>query len=184
MPAPFIGAGSICFSGMMEMSQIELEREVAEFLYREAELLDSNSLKQWLELLTDDINYEMPLRLTSERGQSDIASQTGHFSEDRSSLELRVKRLGTDFAWAENPPSRTRRFISNIRVEDTSNANEVKAFSYFLLYRSRGSSTQVDLMSGQRQDRLRKLDGSWKLASRLIIVDQAVLGTRNLAIFF
>jgi hypothetical protein len=42
----------------------------------------------------------------------------------------------------------------------------------------------VDLMSGQRQDRLRKLDGSWKLASRLIIVDQAVLGTRNLAIFF
>jgi 3-phenylpropionate/cinnamic acid dioxygenase small subunit len=169
---------------MMEMSQIELEREVARFLYREAELLDSNSLEQWLELLTEDINYEMPLRLTSERGQSDIASQTGHFSEDRRSLELRVKRLGTDFAWAENPPSRTRRFISNIRVENSSNANEVKASSYFLLYRSRGSSTQVDLISGQRQDRLRKLGGSWKLASRLIIVDQAVLGTRNLAIFF
>ena len=166
------------------MSVFELEREVAEFLYREAELLDSNSLLEWLELLTEDINYEMPVRITGERGQPDISSQTGHFSEDRRSLELRVKRLGTDFGWAENPPSRTRRFISNIRVENTANPDEVKAYSYFLLYRSRGSSTQADLISGQRQDRLRKLDGKWKLGSRLIIVDQSVLGTRNLAIFF
>jgi 3-phenylpropionate/cinnamic acid dioxygenase small subunit len=166
------------------MSQLELEREVAEFFYREAELLDSNSLEEWLELLTEDINYEMPLRMTRERGQPDISYQTGHFSEDRRSLQLRVKRLGTDFGWAENPPSRTRRFISNIRVENTSNPNEVKTHSYFLLYRSRGSSTEADLISGQRQDLLRKLDGRWKLASRLIIVDQTVLGTRNLAIFF
>ena len=166
------------------MSVFELEREVAEFFYREAELLDSNSLAEWLELLTEDISYEMPVRITRERGQRDISSQTGHFSEDRRSLELRVKRLGTDFVWAENPPSRTRRFISNIRVENTSSADEVKACSYFLLYRSRGSSIQADLISGQRQDLLRKLDGKWKLASRLIIVDQSVLGTRNLAIFF
>ena len=165
------------------MSLFELEREIGEFFYREAELLDSNRLEEWLELLTEDIGYEMPVRLTRERGQPDVSSQMGHFSEDRRSLELRVKRLGTDFGWAENPPSRTRRFISNIRVENTSNPNEVKARSYFLLYRSRGSSTEVDLISGERQDLLRKLDGRWKLASRLIIVDQTVLGTRNLAIF-
>ncbi len=166
------------------MSLFELEREVAAFFYREAELLDSNSLEEWLELLTEDIKYEMPVRITRERGQPDVSSEMGHFSEDCRSLELRVKRLGTDFGWAENPPSRTRRFISNIRVENTSNPNEVKAYSYFLLYRSRGASTQVDLISGERQDLLRKLDGGWKLARRLIIVDQAVLGTRNLAIFF
>ena len=166
------------------MSLLELEREVGEFFYREAELLDSNSLEDWLELLTEDISYEMPVRLTRERGQPDVSSQMGHFSEDRRSLELRVKRLGTDFGWAENPPSRTRRFISNIRVENTSKPNEVKARSYFLLYRNRGSSTQADLISGERRDLLRKLDGNWKLASRLIIADQSVLGTRNLAIFF
>jgi len=166
------------------MSLLELEREIGEFFYREAELLDSNRLENWLELLTEDISYEMPVRITRERGQPDVSSQTGHFSENRRSLQLRVKRLGTDFGWAENPPSRTRRFISNIRVENTSKPDEVKARSYFLLYRSRGSSTQVDLISGERQDLLRKLDGKWKLASRLIIVDQSVLGTRNLAIFF
>jgi ethylbenzene dioxygenase beta subunit len=168
---------------MKSMSRLELEREVAEFFYREAELLDSNSLEEWLELLTEDIAYEMPLRMTRERGQPDVSSQMAHFSEDRHSLELRVKRLGTDFGWAENPPSRTRRFISNIRVENTPNSNEVKAQSYFLLYRSRGSSPEADLISGERRDLLRKLDGRWKLASRLIIADQSVLGTRNLAIF-
>ena len=166
------------------MSLLELEREIGEFFYREADLLDSNKLEGWLELLTEDISYEMPVRLTRERGQPDVSSQTGHFSEDRRSLELRVKRLGTDFGWAENPPSRTRRFISNIRVENTPNPNEVKAYSYFLLYRSRDASTQPELIAGQRQDVLRKLDDGWKLASRLIIVDQTVLGTRNLAIFF
>ncbi len=166
------------------MSLLELEREIGEFFYREAELLDSNRLEDWLELLAEDISYEMPVRITRERSQPDVCSQMRHFSEDRRSLELRVRRLGTDFAWAENPSSRTRRFISNIRVETTSNPNEVKARSYFLLYRSRGASTQVELISGERQDLLRKLAGGWKLASRLIIVDQAVLGTRNLAIFF
>jgi 3-phenylpropionate/cinnamic acid dioxygenase small subunit len=169
---------------MKEMSLLELEREVAQFFYREVELLDSNRLEEWLELLAEDIAYEMPLRMTRERGQPDITSQMGHFSEDRRSLELRVKRLGTDFGWAENPPSRTRRFISNIRVENTAKAIEVKAQSYFLLYRSRGNSPEADLISGERRDLLRKLDGGWKLASRLIISDQSVLGTRNLAIFF
>lgn len=161
----------------------ELEREVAGFFYREAELLDSNNLEGWLELLTEDISYEMPVRLNRERGNPGVSSETSHFSEDRRSLGLRVKRLKTDFGWAEDPPSRTRRFISNIRVETTSNPNEVKARSYLLLYRSRGTSTQVDLISGERQDLLRKVGGNWKLASRVIIVDQAVLGTRNLAIF-
>jgi 3-phenylpropionate/cinnamic acid dioxygenase small subunit len=169
---------------MKEMSPLELEREVAQFFYREAELLDSNRLEEWLELLAEDIAYEMPLRMTRERGQPDISSQMGHFSEDRRSLQLRVKRLGTEFGWAENPPSRTRHFISNIRVENTPKPDEVKARSNFLLYRSRGSSTDADLISGERQDLLRKLDGGWKLARRLIIADQSVLGTRNLAIFF
>jgi 3-phenylpropionate/cinnamic acid dioxygenase small subunit len=162
---------------------IDLEREIAAFLYREAELLDSNRLEEWLGTLTEDVTYEMPVRVTREGDDTQVSSEMSHFSEDRHSLELRVKRLRTDFGWAENPPSRTRRFISNIRVKPTSDQNEVKARSYFLLYRSRGTSPQVDLISGERQDILRKAGAQWKLASRFIIVDQTVLSTRNLAIF-
>lgn len=162
----------------------ELERQVEKFLYREAELLDSRQFDQWLEILTDDMTYEMPLRVTPERGRQDVSSKTAHFSEDRRTLELRVKRLKTDYAWAEDPPSRTRRFISNIRIEQTPNSNEVIVRSYLLVYRSRGSSPQADLISGERMDLLRNVGENWKLAKRVIIVDQAVLGTQNLAIFF
>jgi 3-phenylpropionate/cinnamic acid dioxygenase small subunit len=162
---------------------VDLEREIAAFLYREAELLDSNRLEEWLGILTEDVTYEMPVRVTREGGNAQVSSEMSHFSEDRHSLELRVKRLNTNFGWAENPPSRTRRFISNIRVEETQNANEVKAQSYFLLYRSRGDSSEADLISGERRDLLRNVDGNWRLAGRVIIVDQTVLGTRNLAIF-
>jgi len=165
-------------------NRAELDREIENFLYQEAELLDSRKFEQWLQLLTDDITYEMPVRLTRERDQPDASSEMAHFSEDRHTLELRVKRLKTDYAWAEDPPSRTRHFISNIRVDTTQDPNEVKARSYFLVYRSRGATTDVDLISGERLDLLRKVQGNWKLARRMIIVDQAVLGTQNLAILF
>lgn len=161
----------------------EVERQVEKFLYREAELLDSRQFDQWLESLAEDMTYEMPLRVTCEGGRSDMSSKTAHFLENRRTLELRVKRLKTDYAWAENPPSRTRRFVSNVRVEATANLNEVIARSYFLIYRSRGSSTDIDLISGERVDLLRGAEGDWKLAKRTIIADQAVLGTQNLAIF-
>ena len=164
--------------------ELELQLEVAQFLYHEAELLDGNSFPEWLDLMTEDISYEMPVRLTRQGSNvPDTSSEMGHFSENRRTLELRVKRLEGNFAWAQNPPSRTRRFISNVRIEPTSSPSEVMARSYFLLYRSRGSSTQVELVSGERRDLLRRVNGKWKLAKRLILVDQSTLGTRNLAIF-
>jgi PAH dioxygenase small subunit len=165
-------------------NRAELEREIQNFLYHEAELLDSGKFEQWLQLLTDDITYEMPVRVTRERDRSDAPSGMAHFSEDRRTLELRVKRLTTDFAWAENPPSRTRRFVSNIRLEPAAKSNELVVRSYLLVYRSRGSSTQVELISAERVDFLRNEEERWKLAKRTINVDQTVLGTQNLAIFF
>ena len=165
-------------------NRAELDREIQNFLYREAELLDSRKFAQWLELLTDDITYEMPVRVTRERDRPDASSEMAHFSEDRRTLELRVKRLATDYAWAENPPSRTRHFVSNIRIEQTANSNEVTVRSNLLVYRSRGSSPQADLISGERVDVLRNEKERWKLAKRTIMVDQAVLDTQNLAIFF
>jgi 3-phenylpropionate/cinnamic acid dioxygenase small subunit len=164
-------------------NRAELEREIQNFLYHEAELLDSGKFEEWLQLLADDIAYEMPVRVTRERDRPD-ASGMAHFSEDRRTLDLRVKRLKTDFAWAENPPSRTRRFVSNIRVEPAAKSNEAVVRSYLLVYRSRGSSTQAELISAERVDLLRSEEERWKLAKRTIIVDQAVLDTQNLAIFF
>ncbi|MDR7523063.1 MAG: aromatic-ring-hydroxylating dioxygenase subunit beta [Armatimonadota bacterium] len=161
----------------------QIREELLEVLYLEAELLDEGRLDEWLDLLAEDVAYRMPIRLTRERARSDdYSTDTQFFWDDRASLALRVQRLRTEFAWAEDPPSRTRHFISNVRVRPAG-GDEVEVRSCVLIYRNRGETTEFDLISGERQDVWRRAGGAWRLARRVFMVDQATLGTRNLAIF-
>jgi len=164
---------------------MSLYEEVVAFLVDEAELLDEGRFGDWLELWTDDCRYRMPIRVTRERGQSgDIAYDMQHFYDDRDSLQKRVDRLKTEFAWAEDPPSRTRHFVSNVRVRPGEREEEIRVKSYLLVYRSRGDSPDADLIAGERRDVLRRVGGRLRLSERVFIIDQATLGTKNLAIFF
>jgi len=157
--------------------------EVTEWLNHEAQLLDDGDFHQWLDLLTDDVRYQMPLRLTRERGDSpDVSFGNQSFLDDRATLELRIRRLDTDFAWAEDPPSRTRRFVTNVRVEDGEASGELRVRSYLLLYRNRGDESAADLLSAERLDVLVRVSGRWLLRSRVIRLDQATVGTKNLAL--
>lgn len=70
------------------------------------------------------------------------------FNDDIELLKLRVDRLKTDYAWAEIPPSRTRRFVSNVRVKDYVEGEKAVVKSYLLIYRSRSTDIQHDLISG------------------------------------
>jgi 3-phenylpropionate/cinnamic acid dioxygenase small subunit len=107
-----------------------------------------------------------------------------HFHDDWRSMMGRVMRLtGTKSAWAEDPPSRTRRLVTNVRVNETEKADEFAVVSYLLVTRSRFNFDEFDLISCERHDLLRRDGESFKLARREILLDQAVLGTPNLAIF-
>jgi len=162
----------------------QTREEVVDFLYREAELMDHGRLEDWLALLTDDVQYRMPVRLTRERtSPTDRSEQMQFFWDDRATLELRIRRLRTDFAWAEDPPSRTRHFVSNVRIAPGAGADELDVQSYVLVYRNRGDTAGHELISGERHDVLRRAGGAWKLAQREFIIDQASLANQNLAIF-
>jgi 3-phenylpropionate/cinnamic acid dioxygenase small subunit len=163
----------------------DLYLAICQFLYHEAELLDRNQLDDWLALLTDDVVYKMPVRVTRERGApSDVSDDMYYFDETGTTLRTRVARLTTAFAWAEDPPSRTRHCVSNVRVEPGAGPDELAVWSNLLLYRNRGDDPGHDLLSAERHDVLRRVDGAWRLARRYVVLDQANLGTRNLAIFF
>lgn len=160
-----------------------LYQEVQHFLIQEAELLDERKWEEWLELLTEDIRYRMPVRVTKEHTfEKSVLDNMDHFDEDRFSLEKRVERLATEYAWTEDPPSRTRHFITNIRVYEHQD-EEALAKSYVLLFRSRGDERPPDIVSAERIDVLRRVEGQLKVANRRIIVDESVLRTQNLAIF-
>ncbi|MEW6299846.1 MAG: 3-phenylpropionate/cinnamic acid dioxygenase subunit beta [Thermodesulfobacteriota bacterium] len=158
-------------------------REICEFLYLEADLLDAGRFREWLALLTDDVRYRMPVRVTRERGaDTEVIDSMTHFDEDRHTLEVRIRRLETGSAWAEDPPSRTRHFVSNVRVQPEQGSDEVKVQSNLLLYRNRGDAPHADLLSAVRQDVLRRVNGDWRLARRTIVLDQSTIATLNLAV--
>ena len=165
----------------------ELRQQVEDFYYLEAELLDERKLRQWFELLTDDIRYWMPLRynpLERPENITDEVSPPGeayYFDDDWKSLKIRVERAYSKIAWAEVPPSRTRHLITNVRIKKN-NSVEVEAHSNFLVYRTRQESDK-DIFVGTRQDALRRAGASFKIARRTIILDQAVLDAKNISGF-
>ena len=177
----------------------EILREVEQFLYREARLLDERRFHEWLELLTDDIRYWMANRtnrypksskaiaiLDPDRYVEDDLTKEDELAildETKQTLSQRVARLDTGMAWAEDPPSRSRHLITNIEVEPCDAASEVRVHSNFMVYRSR-AETEQDFYIGARRDVLRRVAGTWKIATRKIILDQNVLMAKNVSIFF
>jgi 3-phenylpropionate/cinnamic acid dioxygenase small subunit len=164
----------------------ELHNRIVEFLYDEARLLDQLHLKEWAATLAQDLVYSAPLRETRPMDQQNASfvRTVQHFHDDWRSVMGRIARLtATKSAWAEDPPSRTRRMVTNVLVAKTPKADEFAVTSYLLVTRSRFNFSEYDLISAERRDLLRQDGTSFKLARREIILDQAVLGTPNLAIF-
>jgi ethylbenzene dioxygenase subunit beta len=162
---------------------------VEAFLFHEAQLLDENRLREWFGLLTEDVRYQVPIRIAKEQGAepgiTGVATQGFHLDEDYDSLAMRVERVETGFAWAEDPPSRIRHFIANVRVAEAGNgADELDVRSNVLVYRSRWDRPNYDVLSAERQDVLRRVNGEWKLARRMVILDSSALPTHNLSFFF
>ncbi len=165
-------------------SSCERYGRVVDFLYREAELLDDRRHRDWLALLTEDVTYRAPVRITTAHSLADSAlADMGHFDEDGYSLTKRVERLETEHAWAEDPPSRTRRFVTNIRCWEGDSSGEVLVRCNLLVFRSRGDVQPSDLISAQRTDLLRDEGEGLRLARREILLDESVLRTQNLAVF-
>ena len=165
----------------------DLRRRIEDFLFFEADLLDDRKLREWLDLLTDDVRYWMPIRHNplerpAEIGQELAKAGEGfYFDDDKKSLIIRVERVYLKNAWAEMPPSRTRHLISNVRIKKD-NGREIEVHSNFLVYRTR-METDQDIFVGKREDLLRRTGASFKIARRTIILDQAVLAAKNISVF-
>jgi 3-phenylpropionate/cinnamic acid dioxygenase small subunit len=163
----------------------ELYLEITNLLHQEAFYLDNGMYKEWLDLLAEDLTYQMPLRETAEGvGANTIAADIDFYHETKTALSTRVNRLYTKSAWVENPATRQRHFISNIVVEGTSDLKEYKVRSYFHFMRSRGSHHEIEQLFGERNDIVRKIGDQWKISKRLIKPDQAVITAMNMSMFF
>jgi 3-phenylpropionate/cinnamic acid dioxygenase small subunit len=178
--------------GSADLARLLLTQEVEEFLYREADLLDERRYEEWLDLFTEDARYWMPMRRNvpsdePEREFTREGADVNWFDEGKETLTRRVKQILTGVHWAEEPPSRVCHMVSNVLILRASPAGpsptEVVVKSRFLVYRNR-VETETDFLVGKREDLLRRRDGQWRIARRKIVLDQSVLLTKNLTVFF
>ncbi|WP_409186585.1 3-phenylpropionate/cinnamic acid dioxygenase subunit beta [Amycolatopsis sp. VS8301801F10] len=158
--------------------------EIEEFLYREARALDERRFRDWLAMLADDVRYEVPVRVTREGlAEWELSPTSRIFDDDRETLEVRIRRLETDFAWAEQPPSRTRHYVANVIVDPGEVAGEYAVASNCFVYRSRGDSPTPSLYSLDRKDIVRRTPDGWRLARRWAAFDQSLINAHNLSVF-
>ena len=162
--------------------QVLLQYEVEQFLYAEAALLDAREYRAWLGLLADDIHYWMPIRRTVTLSDIDLEftkpGGMAYFDDDRTMLEMRVKKLEAGSAWSEDPPSRSRHFVSNVRILAVE-ADEISVEVCFHLYRTR-LNTEVGSWVGRRLDLLRRgMNTGWPSS-----FDQTVIPTTNMSTLF
>jgi 3-phenylpropionate/cinnamic acid dioxygenase small subunit len=169
-----------------------LKQEIEAFLYHEAELLDERHYEEWLELLTDDVRYWMPMRRNVRFGELEReftreGVDINWFDEGKDTLSRRVQQILTGVHWAEEPLSRICHMVSNLQLLHTSPSVtepvEVAVKCRFLIYRNR-VETETDILVGKREDTLRRVNGQWKIAQRKVILDQNVLLAKNLTFFF
>jgi biphenyl 2,3-dioxygenase beta subunit len=174
------------WEAMTTPQRLALQYEAEQFLYAEAALLDARRYRDWLGLLADDIHYWMPIRRTVTLSDLDLEftkpGEMAYFDDDRGMLEMRVKKLEAGSAWSEDPPSRSRHFVSNVRILDVA-GDEITLEAAFHLYRSRLNSEETSWF-GRREDVLRRVGGELRLARRHIFLDQTVILATNMSTIF
>lgn len=148
--------------------------EIVHFLIEEAHLLDSGLFRQWIDLLAEDVVVSMPVRQTLSRRRGDDRGELYWLFDDKEALTFKALRYLGDGAWADDPPSRIRRMITNVRVHETSVAGEYLAQSYLQLQRNSGNSHTFSTFSARRDDILRQTPAGWQIAKRDLLVDHAV----------
>jgi 3-phenylpropionate/cinnamic acid dioxygenase small subunit len=173
------------------VAYLSLMREIEDLFHLEADLLDEREYDQWLDLLTPDIVYWMPMRKNvsyANRGKDITAEDdVAWFHDDKDTLTKRVRQIQTGVHWADEPVSRVSHVITNVRLTEpiTTLAEGTKATTTcrFIVYRNRLES-ETDFLVGRREDTLTRVQGKLKIARRKIILDQSVLLAKNLTMFF
>jgi len=104
----------------------DLQYEVEQFLYRQAELLDGKNWQGWIDLFTPDGIYWMP----PEPSYQTWDGQPAIFAEDKNLMTVRMKRVLHPDAWSQRPLWETNHVVSNVIVESAT-GDEIVARSRF-----------------------------------------------------
>lgn len=172
---------------------------VEQFYYKEARMLDERCFQQWMALVDESFEYSMPTRFVAQPDPK-LADTEAYLSvdqeldraDDRNGNPIRNEGFLETFArtyrpyksnaWADSPPPRTRRFISNVEVTAVGEG-EYQAYSnFYMFYSHRGKDNHT--YTGGRRDLIKEVDDDFKLFKREVIIDMDIITVPTLALIF
>jgi 3-phenylpropionate/cinnamic acid dioxygenase small subunit len=124
--------------------ETDLQRRVEQFLFYQAELLDTKCWQAYIDLFADDGVYWMPARPE----QTEWLDSASIFAEDRQLMGVRMGRITHPNAWSQAPLWETNHVLGNVVIEEVAETR--------IRVRSRFQVLEL------RRDQLRSLAGSYR----------------------
>ena len=141
-------------------------QQVEDFLIAEADLLDNWRLREWLALFDPEATgYYMP---TTDLPDGDPGTDLFLIADDMTKLRSRVDQLLSGVTWAENPRSRTRRMISNVKI-DPADGDILRIRANFVVYRMRFQN--IDPYIGEYRYQLKTNGDTFSILERRAVLD-------------
>jgi 3-phenylpropionate/cinnamic acid dioxygenase small subunit len=138
-------------------------RDVEQYLFHEAMLLDNRKFDEWLTLFTEDALYWVPANAYDINPMLHVS----FIYDDINRMQDRVWSVQSGVRWSQDPQSRTRHLITNIVITEE-NGNEVTVSSNFVMFEIRRAIYGDRYFAGRFEHRLRKDGNSWKIAFKKI----------------
>lgn len=149
---------------------ILLRLKVEDLLYHEADLLDSWQLDEWLGLYTEDAQYLVPPN-DVDGDHADPDTALFYIVDDRLRMEQRVIRLAKQGAHSEQPHSKVRRIVGNVRA--WRDGERIRARSSFFVSRAKDAS--ADIFVGHYLHEIVERDGALRIAKKTCVLDMEAL---------
>jgi 3-phenylpropionate/cinnamic acid dioxygenase small subunit len=134
----------------------DAQHAVEQFLYRQAEFLDTKQWQAWIDCFSDDGVYWMP----PEPQAKTWDGVPSIFAEDKRLMTVRMKRVLHPDAWSQRPLWETNHVVSNVIIEKDSQ-DEIVARSRFHMMELRRDD--VRHFAGAYRHQLRKTGDGYRI---------------------
>lgn len=154
------------------------DKDLIDFVIREARLLDELKFEAWLTLFTEDGHYWMP----AEWGQTDARLVGSLMYEDKLLLTVRVERLKGNRTFSQKPKSRCHHVLQTPTVDARDDAKgEYHLYTPFHYVETR--LDEQTLYAGWARHHLVLLDGALKIRLKRVDLVNCDAAFGNIQLF-
>jgi benzoate/toluate 1,2-dioxygenase beta subunit len=144
------------------VSRLQAQHDAEQFLYRQADLLDSKRWQDWIDLFTPDGVYWMP----ADPAHTHWDGVPSIFAEDRNLMSVRMKRVLHPDAWSQRPLWGTNHVVSNVVLDKVAKNGDLVVRSRFHMMELRRDD--VRHFAGQYTHHLKKSRGGYRIKQQRV----------------